>query len=110
MRFFLISQGSLNPNIRFSSKTVISSSQRVTEILTETHTDTKVTTVGTLSGFLEFFLQPIINDRPNSSHKLILFSDYMFDFIERLLDWAVELHPVCNESTKYILLQLPVLV
>ena len=32
---------------------------------THTHTHTKVTTVGTLSGFQEFFLQPIIKDRPN---------------------------------------------
>ena len=32
---------------------------------THTHTDTKVTTVGTLSGFQDFFLQPIIKDRPN---------------------------------------------
>ena len=33
-------------------------------------TDTKVTTVGTLSGFQEFFLQPIIKDRPNSFQTL----------------------------------------
>ena len=32
---------------------------------TYTHTHTKVTTEGTLSGFQEFFLQPIIKDRPN---------------------------------------------
>ena len=31
-----------------------------------TQRDTKVTTVGTLSGFQEFFLQPIIKDRPNN--------------------------------------------
>jgi len=36
-----------------------------------THTQTdrqthRVTTVGTLSGFHDFFLQPIIKDRPNS--------------------------------------------
>ena len=30
-----------------------------------THTHTKVTTEGTLSGFQEFYLQPIIKDRPN---------------------------------------------
>ena len=28
----------------------------------------KVTTVGTLSGFQEFFLQPIIKDRPNDQN------------------------------------------
>ena len=32
---------------------------------TDRQTHTKVTTVGTLSGFQEFFLQPIIKDRPN---------------------------------------------
>ena len=35
-------------------------------------TDTKVTTVGTLSGFQEFFLQPIIKDRPNNSPEPIV--------------------------------------
>ena len=92
-----------------------------------------MTTVGTLSGFQEFFLQPIIKDRPNKQHvlsvifviysifvreykklqvliqnenienpsqKLILLLDNMFDYIVRLLVWAVEgvanvsLHPV----------------
>ena len=32
-------------------------------------THTKVTTEGTLSGFQEFFLQPIMKDRPNISNK-----------------------------------------
>ena len=32
---------------------------------TDTQTDTKVNTEGTLSGFQDFFLQPIIKDRPN---------------------------------------------
>ena len=32
---------------------------------TDGQTDTKLTTVGTLPGFQEFFLQPIIKDRPN---------------------------------------------
>ena len=32
----------------------------------DTQTDTKVTTEGTLSGFQDFFLQPIIKDRPNN--------------------------------------------
>ena len=45
---------------------------------TDTQTQTNVTTVGTLSGFQEFFLQPIIKDRPNMRdvccllHTLIL--------------------------------------
>ena len=33
---------------------------------TDRQTHTKVTTEGTLSGFQEFFLQPIIKDRPNT--------------------------------------------
>ena len=41
---------------------MISSSR--TETQTDGRTDTKLTTVGTLSGFQEFFLQPIIKDRP----------------------------------------------
>ena len=36
----------------------------------QTHTCTKVNTEDTLSGFQEFFLQPIIKDRSNSSHFL----------------------------------------
>ena len=38
---------------------------------TDTYTDTdRVTTKGTLSGFQDFFLQPIIKDRPNNWMKL----------------------------------------
>ena len=36
---------------------------------TQTHTHTKLTTEGTLSGFQDFFLQPIIKDRPNTLLK-----------------------------------------
>ena len=66
-----------------------------------------VTTEGTLSGFQDFFLQPIIKDRPNienPSQKLILLSDNMFDYIVRLLVWAIEgvakvsLPPVLNST------------
>ena len=48
-----MSQGSLNLKIRLA-------------VLCSPRTDghTKVTTEGTLSGFQEFFLQPIIKDRP----------------------------------------------
>ena len=59
---------------------------------TDGQTHTKVTTEGTLSGFQDFFLQPIIKDRPNNnnpSQKLILLSGNMFDYIVRLLVWAV---------------------
>ena len=61
MRFLLISQGSLNPKIRFLG-------QKVCPVARE-QTDTKVTTVGTLSWFQEFFLQPIIKDRPKKKKK-----------------------------------------
>ena len=61
MRFFVMSQGSLNPKIRFLGQKMCS----VARLHTDTHTHTKVTTVGTLSEFQEFFLQPIITDRPN---------------------------------------------
>ena len=64
MRFFLISQGSLNPKIRFLG-------QKVCPVARE-QTDMKVTTVGTLSWFQEFFLQPIIKDRPKKKKKKLL--------------------------------------
>ena len=38
-------------------------------LVTDRQTDTKVTTVGTLSGFQEFFLQPIIKDRPKKETR-----------------------------------------
>ena len=55
-----MSQGSFNPKIRFLGQKVCSVARL------HTHTHTKVTTVGTLSGFQEFFLQPIIKDRPKT--------------------------------------------
>ena len=60
MRFFLMSQGSLNPKIRFLG-------QKVWPVAcAQTH---RVTTEGTISGFQDFFLQPIIKDRPNLTKK-----------------------------------------
>ena len=59
--FFLMSQGSLDPKIRFLGQRMCS----VARVQTETHTYTKVNTEETLSGLQEFFLQPIINDRSN---------------------------------------------
>ena len=38
---------------------------------TEKQTHTKVTTEGTLSGFQDFFLQPIIKDRPNDNNNML---------------------------------------
>ena len=64
MRFFLMSQGSFYPKIRFLGQKVCP----VACLQTHTHTQTdRVTTVGTLSGFQDFFLQPIIKDRPNNT-------------------------------------------
>ena len=59
--FFLMSQGSLDPKIRFIGQKVCS----VARIHTDRQTDTKVNTEDTLSGFQEFFLQPTIKDRSN---------------------------------------------
>ena len=56
-----MSQGSFNPKIRFLGQKVCS----VAWLQTDRQTHTKVTTEGTLSGFQEFFLQPLIKDRPN---------------------------------------------
>ena len=39
---------------------------------TDRQTDTKVNTEGTLSGFQDFFLQPIIKDRPNKYDKCLV--------------------------------------
>ena len=73
--FFLISQGSLNPKIRFLGQKVCSVARIQTDGRTDTQTDrhidtqtdTKVNTEDTLSGFPEFFLQPIIKDRSNDN-------------------------------------------
>ena len=55
-----MSQGSLNPKIRFLGQKV----WPVARAQTHRQTD-RVTTEGTLSGFQGFFLQLIIKDRPN---------------------------------------------
>ena len=68
MRFFLMSQGSFNPKIRFLGQKVCS----VACVQTHTQTHTKVTTEGTLSGFQDFFLQPIIKDRPNNCYGSVI--------------------------------------
>ena len=65
MRFFLISQGSLNPKIRFLAQKLWS----VARVQRHRQTDTKETTVGTLSGFQEFSLQPIIEDRWSAQYR-----------------------------------------
>ena len=61
MCFFLMSQGLINPKIRFLGQKMLP----VARAQTHTQTD-RVTTVGTFSGFQDFFLQPIIKDRPNT--------------------------------------------
>ena len=60
-----MSQGSLNPKIRFLGQKVWPVARSRTDRQTDTQTD-RVTTEGTLSGFQDFFLQPIIKDRPNN--------------------------------------------
>ena len=54
MYFFLMSQGSLDPKIRFLGQNVCS----VDRMQADTQTDTKVSTEDTLSWFLEFFFNP----------------------------------------------------
>ena len=63
MRFFLMSQGSFNPKIRFLGQKV----WPVGRSRTHRQTD-EVTTEDTLSGFQDFFLQPIIKDRSNKAY------------------------------------------
>ena len=71
MRFFLMSQGSLDPKIRFLGQKVCSVAHVQTDTQTDGQTDTKVNTEDTLSGFQEFFLQPIIKDRSNSNTDVL---------------------------------------
>ena len=59
MGFFLMSQGSFNPKIRFLG----------THGNKDRQTRAKVTTVVTLSEFQKFFLQPIIKDRLKKHEK-----------------------------------------
>ena len=47
---------------------------------TDGHTD-RVTTVGTLSGFQDFFLKPIIKDRPNMI-IIFQFTRYLWNLIK----------------------------
>ena len=104
-----MSQGSLNPKIRFLGQKVCS----VAREHTDRHTDTKVTTEGTLSGFQEFFLQPIIKDRPNLNVIVYIFSkikcmncirvklcDMKVAFIE--LYTITSTHFKCNATLGYI--------
>ena len=72
MRFFLISQGSLNPKIRFLGQKVCS----VARLRTDRQTDTEVKTEDTLSGFQVCFLQPIIKDRSKNNTCTLLYSGW----------------------------------
>ena len=63
MRFFLESQGSFHPKIRFLGQKVSTVARVRTDRRTDRRTHTKVTTEGTVSGRQELFLQPIIKDR-----------------------------------------------
>ena len=59
---------SFNPNIKFLGQKVCPVARPQTDRQTDTQTHTKVITEGTFSEFQDFFLQPIIKDRPNMSH------------------------------------------
>ena len=58
-----MSQGSLNPKIRFLGEKVCS----VGRLQTDRQTHTKVNIEDTLSGSQEYFLQLIIKDRSNNT-------------------------------------------
>ena len=78
-----MSQGSLNPKIRFLGLKV----SPVAHLRTDTQTHMKVTTEGTLSGFQEFFLQPVIKDRPNMwSYLTYVFRSFFFWHPSLILD------------------------
>ena len=67
-RLFLMSQGSFNPKNRFLCQKVCPVASGQTD--TQTHTRARARAresdyLGTLSEVQEFFLQPIIKDRPN---------------------------------------------
>ena len=99
IRFFLMSQGSLSPKIRFLGQKVCSVArvQRDTRThrQTDRHTD-RVTTEGTLSGFHDFFLQPIIKDRPKM-HFFLMFQGSFNSPKDRFLGQKV--CPVASEQT-----------
>ena len=89
MCFFLMSQGSLNPKIRFLGQKM----WPVARSQTHRRTDTQSDYWGhpfRISGFQDFFLQPIIKDRPNT---LVLWHSHHITF------WAciAVLHDVKNE-------------
>ena len=68
-RIFLMSQGSLDPKIKFLGQKMCFVARVQTDRQTDRQTDTKVNTEDTLSGFQNFFLQPIIKDRSNNSQS-----------------------------------------
>ena len=77
--FFLMSQGSLNPKIRFLDQKVCP----VARVRTDRRTYTKVNTGSTLFKFQDFFLQPFIKDRPNNSVQLGVGMNDTYTFYSR---------------------------
>ena len=75
MCFFLMSQGSFNPKIRFLGQKVCPVARLHTDRQTDTQTHRQTDTQESdycghpfrISGFQEFFLQPMIKDRSNTS-------------------------------------------
>ena len=64
--FFLMSQESFNPKIRYLAQKVCPVTRAQTDGWTH-----RLPTEGTISGFQDFFLQPIIKDRPNCTAYLL---------------------------------------
>ena len=87
-----MSQGSLNPKIRFLGQKVCPVTRGHT-----TQTDTKVTTVGTLSWFQEFFLQPAIKDRPNNMYMSI----QLFIFTQWIMSIAKKNKSIISENIDF---------
>ena len=81
MRFFLMSQGSLNPKIRLLSQKVCP----VSCLHTDTHTDRQNDYCGHPFRVSGFFLQPIIKDRPND---LIFVSIPILEFLHSPIKYS----------------------
>ena len=93
-----MSQGSFNRKIRFLAHKVCS--------VARLQTHTKVTTEGTLSGFKEFFLQPIIKDRPNyfPPPPFQTWTKYLIPLRKKKFAWkflfCMFKSPICNDLEK----------
>ena len=71
MRFFLMSQGSLDPKIRFLDQKVCSVARKQTHTYTHTHEREYRGHPVRVSGIFPSFLQPTIKDRSNNTSILV---------------------------------------